>query len=120
MNLTLRLPFVLSWQLPPPPSFCSRPIVRRGRTQVGNLGEREREILRREREKSNKIVFFSLPFMSVTLQICNGTDTNGKKLAHIEHLMGGVFCVWSGKYAKYLAFGTFVTSAVGALSDSSH
>ena len=82
--------------------------------------EKEREILRREREKSNKIVFFSLPFVSVTLQICNGTDTNGKKLAHIEHLMGGVFCVWSGKYAKYLAFGTFVTSAVGALSDSNH
>ena len=44
--------------------------------------------------------------------ICNGTDTNGKNLAHIEHLMGGVFCAWCAKCAKYLAFGT---SAVGAL-----
>ena len=35
---------------PPSPSSFSRPIVRRGRTRVGNLGERERQILRRERE----------------------------------------------------------------------
>ena len=53
--------------------------------------------------------------MSVSLQICNGMDINGKNLAHIEHLMGGVFCVWCGKCAKYLAFGTFATSTVGAL-----
>ena len=74
---------------------------------------REREILRREkknqikkweeREKSNKIIFFGLAFVSILLQICNGTDTNGKNLAHIEHLMGGVFCVWYVKCAKYLA-----------------
>ena len=44
--------------------------------------------------------------MSVPLQICNGTDTNGKNLAHIEHLMGGGLC------AKYLAF---ATSAMGVL-----
>ena len=53
--------------------------------------------------------------MSIPLQICNGTDTNGKNLAHIEHLMGGVFCVWCDKYAKNLAFGTFATSTMGAL-----
>ena len=46
---------------------------------------------------SNKIVFFGLAFVSVPLQICNGTDTNGKNLAHIEHLMGGVFCAWCAK-----------------------
>ena len=60
MNLTLRLPrpistksrlpFLLSWPSPPPPSFCSRPIVRRGRTQVGNLGERERDSKKGERK----------------------------------------------------------------------
>ena len=87
--------------------------------------ERERQILRREREnqikkweereKLDKIVFFSLPFVSVQLQICNSTDTNGKNLAHIKHPMGGVFCVWCGKCAKYLTFGTFATSAMGAL-----
>ena len=45
------------WPPPPPssapPSFCSRPIVRRGRTQVGNLGERETDSEKGER-KSNK------------------------------------------------------------------
>ena len=30
--------------------------------------------------------------------------------------MGGVFCVWCGKCAKYLAFGTFAASTVGALN----
>ena len=45
--------------------------------------------------------------MSVPLQICNGTDTNGKNLAHIEHLMGGVFC------SKYLAFATSVGIRIG-------
>ena len=30
--------------------------------------------------------------------------------------MGGFFCVWCGKCAKYLAFGTFATSTVGALN----
>ena len=37
----------------PPPSSCSRPIVRRGRTLVGNLGERETDSEKGER-KSNK------------------------------------------------------------------
>ena len=41
---------------PPPPSSCSRPIVRRGRTgwELGREREREREILRRERENQIK------------------------------------------------------------------
>ena len=43
--------------LPPPssvpPSSCLRPIVRRGRTRVGNLGERETDSEKGER-KSNK------------------------------------------------------------------
>ena len=45
------------WPPPPPssapPSSCSRLIVRRGRTQVGNLGERETDSKKGER-KSNK------------------------------------------------------------------
>ena len=53
--------------------------------------------------------------MSVPLQICNGTDTNGIILAHIQHLMGGVFCVWCVKYLAFGTFGTFGTSAVSAL-----
>ena len=35
------------------PSSCSHPIVRRGRTRVGNLGERETNFEKGER-KSNK------------------------------------------------------------------
>ena len=39
--------------LPLPPSSCSHPIVRRGRTRVGNLGKREADSEKGER-KSNK------------------------------------------------------------------
>ena len=69
----------------------------------------------RGERKSNKKQYFGLPFLFVLLQICNGTDKNGIILAHIQHLMGGIFCVWCGKCAKYLAFGTFATSTVDAL-----
>ena len=65
--------------------------------------------------KPNKKQYFTLPFLSIPLQICNGTDKNGIILAYITYLMGGIFCVWCGKCAKYLAFGTFATSTVGAL-----
>ena len=34
----------------------------------------------------------------------------------MQHLMGAVFCVWCGICAKYLAFGTYPTSTVGALT----
>ena len=34
---------------------------------------------------------------------------------HLEHLIKLCFCVWCAKCAKNLAFGTFSTSAVGAL-----
>ena len=44
------------------------------------------------------------------------TDTNGIILAHMQHLMGAVFCVWCGICAKYLAFGIYPTATVGALS----
>ena len=54
--------------------------------------------------------------MSVPLQICNGMDISGIILAHIPCLMGADFCVWCGICAKYLAFGTYPTSTVGALS----
>ena len=54
--------------------------------------------------------------MSVPLQICNGTDISGIILAHIPCLMGADFCVWCGIYVKYLAFGTYPTSTVGALN----
>ena len=53
--------------------------------------------------------------MSVPLQICNGTDISGIILAHIPCLMGADFCVWCGICAKYLAFGTYPTSTMGAL-----
>ena len=88
----------------------------RERETDSEKGERKNQIKKwEEREKSNKIVFFSLPFVSVPLQIYNGTNTNGKNLAHIEHLMGGDFCLWCGKCVKYFAFATFATSIVGAL-----
>ena len=54
--------------------------------------------------------------MSVPLQICNGTDISGIILAHITCLMEAHFCVWCGICVKYLAFGTYPTSTVGALS----
>ena len=69
----------------------------------------------RGERKSNKKQYFGLPFLSIPLQICNGTDRNGIILAYITYLMGGIFCVWCGKCAKYLAFGTFATSTVDAL-----
>ena len=53
--------------------------------------------------------------MSVPLQICNGTDISGIILEHLPCLMGADFCVWCGICAKYLAFGTYPTSTVGAL-----
>ena len=77
--------------------------------------KKSRPEVRGER-KSNKKQYFGLPFLSVPLQICNGTDKNGIILAHIQHLIGGIFCVWCGKCAKYLAFDTFATSTVGALT----
>ena len=76
--------------------------------------KKSRPEVRGER-KSNKKQYFGLPFLSVPLQICNGTDKNGIILAHIQHLMGGIFCVWCGKCAKYLAFDTFATSTMGVL-----
>ena len=69
----------------------------------------------RGERKSNKKYYFVLPHLSVPLQICNGMDTNGIILEHMQHLMGAVFCVWCGICAKYLAFGTYPTSTVGAL-----
>ena len=66
--------------------------------------------------KPNIKHYFVLPHLSVPLQICNGTDTNGIILAHMQHLMGVVFCVWCGICVKYLAFGTYPTSTVGALN----
>ena len=53
--------------------------------------------------------------MSVLLQICNRTDISGIILEHIPCLMGADFCVWCGICAKYLAFGTYPTSTMGAL-----
>ena len=42
-----------------------------------------------------------------------------QKLWYLEHLIKlGVFGVWCAKCAKYLAFGTFTTSSVNALSRS--
>ena len=79
-------------------SFCSFSIeggagsnVRRERkNQDQKLEERESRI------KKN----FGLAFVFILLQICNGTDINGIILTHIQHLMGGVFCVWCAKCAK--------------------
>ena len=87
--------------------------------EAGSDVKRERENksrpeVRGER-KPNIKHYFVLPHLSVPLQICNGTDTNGILLAHMQHLMGVVFCVWCGICAKYLAFVTYSTSTVGAL-----
>ena len=69
----------------------------------------------RGERKANIKHYLVLPHLSVPLQICNGTDTNGIILADMPHLMGADFCVWCGICAKYLAFGTYPTSTVGAL-----
>ena len=39
-----------------------------------------------------------------------------QKWWYLAHLIFGVFCVWCGKCAKYLAFGTFATPTVNALT----
>ena len=56
-----------------------------------------------------------IPHLSIPLQICNSTDRCDIILAHMPHLMVADFCVGCGIYAKYLAFGTYPTSTVGAL-----
>ena len=99
-----QLPFLLSW-LSPPPSSCLRPIVRRGRMgwELGReretdseKGERKSNKKREEREKLNKILIFGLQHLSVPLQICNGTDTSGIILQHLQNLMASCFLclVW--------------------------
>ena len=45
----------------------------------------------RGERKPNKKHYFSLPHLSVPLQIYNGTDTNSIILTHIQHLMGAFF-----------------------------
>ena len=57
--------------------------------------------------------------MSVPLQICNSMNTNSIILAHMQHMMGAVLCVWCEICAKYLVFGTYPTSTVGALTRAS-
>ena len=61
-----------------------------------------------------------MPQLSVQWQICNDTVHMLQKLWHLEHLIKRVFGVWCGKCAKYLAFGTFTTSAVDALSERTY
>ena len=88
------------------------------REELGLMWEerekKSRPEVRGER-KPNKKHYFGLSHLSVPLQICNGTNTNGIILAHMQHLMGAIFYVWCGICAKYLAFGTYLTSTVGAL-----
>ena len=71
--------------------------------------------MRGEREANIKH-YLVLPYLSILLQICNGMDRCGIILAHMPHLIGADFCVWYGICAKYLAFGTYPTSTVGALN----
>ena len=58
--------------------------------------------------------------MSVPLQICNGTNTKWYMCQNYTTYATSAkilfFCVWCGICAKYLAFGTYPTSTVGALS----
>ena len=56
-----------------------------------------------------------MPHLSVPLQICNNTVAMLYNFWDLAHLIKRHFCVWCGKCAKYLAFGTFTTPAVGAL-----
>ena len=70
----------------------------------------------RGKRKPNKKYYFVLPHLSVPLQICNNTDTNSIILAHMQHMMGAVLCVWCEICAKYLVFGTYPTSTMAALT----
>ena len=76
--------------------------------------KKSRPKVRGER-KPNKKHYFGLPHLSVPLQICNNTNTNDIILAHMQHLIGAVFCVWCEICAKYLVFDTYPTSTVGAI-----
>ena len=55
--------------------------------------------------------------MSVPLQICNGTVHMWYNFYNLQHLIKLHFCVWCAKCAKNLTFGTFSTSAAGALTN---
>ena len=79
-------------------SFCSFSIEGGAGSNV-RREKKSRPEVRGER-KSNKKQYFGLAFVFILLQICNGTDINGIILTHIQHLMGGVFCVWCAKCAK--------------------
>ena len=76
---------------------------------------KERKWRERREKRKYKIIKF-LQHLSVPLQICNGTVHMWYNFCHLEHLIKLCFCVWCAKCAKNLAFGTFSTSAVGALS----
>ena len=47
-----------------------------------------------ERESRIKNIILVLAFVSVPLQICNGTNTNAKYLQHLKHLLWGIFLVF--------------------------
>ena len=76
---------------------------------------RERDICDKERENENKIIIYIMQVLSIPCQNCDGTVAYCKSLAHLTHLIKGLFGVWCGKCAKYLAFDTFATAAVDAL-----
>ena len=50
--------------------------------------------------------------LSVPLQICNGIVAMLYNFLDLAHLIKLHFCVWCGKCAKYLTFGTFATLVV--------
>ena len=84
--------------------------VRREREEIKTRSER------REKAEYKTLFCFTTSIRTVTNLQRYSTDTNGIILAHMPHLMGAVFCVWCGICAKYLAFGTYPTSTVGALT----
>ena len=79
--------------------------------------------MREKREEREKGIYKTIKFLqhqSVPLQICNGTVAMLYNFCNLAHLIKLHFCVWCGKCAKYLAFGTFTTPAVDALIVKQH
>ena len=85
---------------------------REKREGTGEWERREKKKWRERREKREYITIKFLQHLSVSLQICNGTVAMLYNLWDLAHLIKLHFCVWCGKCAKYMTFGTFATPIV--------
>ena len=88
------------------------------REGTGEWERREKKKWRVRRQKREYKTIKFLQHLSVSLQICNNIVTMLYNFWDLAHLINLHFCVWCGKCAKYLTFGTCATPAMDALTHS--